>query len=430
MHRRFNVTVPVEEVMSLYEKRLDELAKKANIKGFRPGKAPLKVIKQFYGKSEFHRVCGELMETTFQKAIVDNHVHVAGMPKIEPGEMAENKPLEYTATFEIFPDIKLNDFSQLQVERLKAEISDEDVNEMLEKLRKEKADWVKVDRAAQKGDQVVIDFEGSMKGELFEGGSAKGFILELGSGSLIPGFEDSLLGLKEGEEKVLKLEFPADYHVKDLSGQPVEFKVQVQEVKESVMPELNEEFLKKLGLGDKNLEDLRAEVKKGMEGELQQALLADLKNRAFKALLEANPIELPQAAIDQEISNMQQQTRHRMQQQMQSKTLPNIELPRDLYEEQARRRVSLGLLLSSVIKEKKIHVDSDKVHAKVNELASHYQKPEEVAHYYLHNKQALLEIESMLLEEQAVEEILSKAAVIEKLTTYKEILNQASDKKE
>src|SRR3990167_1222058 len=197
LHRRLNVTVPVEEVMSLYEKRLDELAKKANIKGFRPGKAPLKVIKQFYGKSEFHRVCGELMETTFQKAIVDNHVHVAGMPKIEPGEMAENKPLEYTVTFEIFPDIKLNDFSQLQVERLKAEISDEDVNEMLEKLRKEKADWVKVDRAAQKGDQVVIDFEGSMKGELFEGGSAKGFILELGSGSLIPGFEDSLLGLKE-----------------------------------------------------------------------------------------------------------------------------------------------------------------------------------------------------------------------------------------
>ncbi|HLD16501.1 MAG TPA: trigger factor [Coxiellaceae bacterium] len=429
LHRKLDVQIPASVVQQQYLARLQQVAKQAKVDGFRPGKVPVKVVETRFGNSVLHEVCGDLMRSNLEQAIREEKLQVAGMPKVEPKEIKKDHPLEFTATFEVFPDIQLKDLSGQTLELQTAEITDKEIEAMLTKLRQQHAEFKPIERAAEHGDTLTIDFVGTIEGEKFQGGEAHDFKVNIGSHSLITGFEEGLEGLKAGDSKVLKLEFPKEYHAKNLAGKPVDFEVTVKAVAAPELPEVNDAFVKRLGV-EGNVATLQEEIRKRLATELKAALWMDTKNRVLDQLLSLNPLELPHSAVHQEIEHLQHETRHRIQQQLGMKDLPAINLDHDLYEDQAHRRVSVGLLLAEVIKRQGIQVEEAAVRAKIEELAQHYQKPEEVVNWYLQNREMRSEIESSVLEEAAIKALLKDANVTEKKVSAEAILNpQPSEKK-
>ncbi|MBU3070078.1 trigger factor [Aestuariicella sp. G3-2] len=424
LERRMTVGIPAEQVETEVTKRLQEATKTVRLNGFRKGKVPLKVVKQRFGAGVRQEVLGEFMSRSFYDAVQQEDVKPAGQPSIEPKEMAEGKDVEFVATFEVYPEITLGDTSSFEIEKLVAEVQDSDVDNMIDVLRKQQATWTQVDRAAQTDDQVNIDYTGTKDGEEFEGGKAEGQDLVLGSNSMIPGFEDGLVGLKAGDEKVLSLSFPEDYHAEELKGAAVEFAVKVNSVSEQELPELNAEFFSKYGVEGDDEAQFRADVRKNMERELKNAAKSKLKNQVMDKLIEANEVELPKALVAGEIEAL----RNQMMQQF-GGAQPNLDLksllPDEMFSEQAERRVALGLIVGEVVKASEIKVDSDRVREMVEELASTYQDPEEVVNYYFNNRELLAGVESVVLEDQVVDHILDGAKVTETNSTYEEVIKPA-----
>lgn len=378
------------------------------------------VIRQRFEADARQEAFGDLVQASFYEAIVEQKLNPAGAPAVEPKSFEKGKDLEFVAIFEVFPEFTVAGLESIKVERLSAEVADSDLDNMLEVLRKQNTRFEAVERAAQNDDQVNIDFVGKVDGEAFAGGSAKGTLLVLGSGRMIPGFEEGLVGAKAGEERVVNVTFPEDYQNLDLAGKAAEFTITVNSVSAPVLPELNEEFFAQFGIKESTLEGFRAEVRKNMERELRQAIKTKVKNQVMDGLLAANPIEVPKALLENEVNRLRVQA----VQQFGGNIKPE-QLPVELFEEQAKRRVVLGLIVAEVVKQFELKPDDAKVREMIEEMASAYQEPEQVIAWYYKNDQQLNEVRSVVLEEQVVDTVLQKATVTDKSVSYEEAVKPA-----
>lgn len=423
LERKMTVEVPAETVESQVRNRLQEAARTVNIKGFRKGKVPVKVVEDRYGKGVRQEVLGEVMSQSYYQALSQQKVRPAGQPRIEPKSMEAGRNLQFVATFEVYPEVSLGDFAQIEVERKVADITDADVDTMIETLRKQRQGWKATDRAAQDGDQVTIDFVGKLNGEEFQGGSAKGTKLVLGSKRMIEGFEAGIVGVKKGEQKTLSLTFPESYHNKDLAGKAVEFDVTVNEVAEPQLPELDDAFFASFDVKSGGVDAFRNEVKNNMARELKNAVRNSVKNQVVEGLLKLHQVELPKALVAGEVDALRQQT---MQQYGGNQRIDESVLPADIFRPQAERRVALGLIMNEVIQKNQLKVDPKAVRKLVEELAESYEQPQEVITWYYSNKDQLAQVEAMALEEAVIDHILTSAKVTETACSYEEALKPST----
>ena len=423
LERQMTVTVPAERIDQDVNKMVMQQARTRRMDGFRPGKVPPKVIKRMFGESIRYDVLNRVVQESFYKAVQQEALKPAGGPSIDLKNDKEGEDLQFVATFEVYPQVELADFSAVEIEKQTAEIKDEDLDEMIETLRKQQAGWSEVDRAAAEGDRVKIDFEGFVDGEAFEGGKAEGHDLVLGSNSMIPGFESGLVGVKAGDELELNVTFPEDYNAENLKGKPAVFKVKVQSVSASELPELNAEFFAKFGIEETELDGFRAEVRKNMERELKHALKTKLKEQVFNKLVELNAIDVPSALVDEEIDNLRRQAVQQFG-GPDAKIDPEM-LPKEMFTEQAQRRVIVGLLVQEVIQASDIKVDDARVQETIAEMAQTYQEPQQVIEWYNANEQILNQIKSMVLEDQVVDQLLASAKVTETEVSYEEAIKPA-----
>jgi trigger factor len=424
LERRLTVGVPAERIESEIDSRLQKAAGNVKLPGFRPGKVPMKVMRQRFGAGVRQEVLGEVMSQSFQEAVVQEKLRPAGQPSIEPKTLEAGKDLEYIATFEVFPEVVLVEITGFEVEKPVADVTDEDVDNIIEVFRKQQGSWEVVERAAVDGDKVNIDYSGTRDGEEFEGGSATGSDLELGSGRMIPGFEDGLAGMVAGEEKTLQLSFPEDYHSEELKGAAVEFKVTVNNVQALSPAELNEELFAKYGVEEGGLDEFRTEVRQNMARELKNAVDSKVKEQVMEAVSAAHEsVEVPRALMEREVEAM----RNQMFQQFggagaaQDLDLKSL-LPDEMFTENAEKRVKLGLVLAELVSKLQLKVDAAKVRATIEEMASTYQDPDEVINYYYSNQEQLASVESKVLEDQMVEKLLENAQIVEKECSYQEAL--------
>ena len=425
LERRLVIGVPAERIESEIASRLAKAAKSVRIKGFRPGKVPMKVVRQRFGAGVRQEVVGDVMNQSFYEAISKEALRPAGRPHIEPKTITEGRDLEFVATFEVFPDLDLVDFARLLVKRPHAEVASEDVDKMVGVLREQNASWEEVEREAIEGDRLTIDFRGTRDGEEFEGGSAEDNELVLGSGRMIEGFESGLIGCVVGDTRTLSLRFPADYHVEDLREAAVEFSVAVKIIAERVIPELDEAFFARFGVDEGGEEKFREEITNNMERELRQALRNKLKSRVLNALLAECEVDLPRSLIVQEIASLRQQTVR--QYGGEAAQIDPTLLPDELFKSQAERRVALGLLIGEIITREKLVADPDRVRAMIEELASSYEEPDDVINYYYSNQEQLSGLESSVLEDQAVERVLADAEVEIEELSYEQALAPDSE---
>lgn len=407
------VAVSADDFKKAYDNHFNTMSKKANIKGFRPGKVPVNILEQKFGRSLLQEAAGELVQSSFDAAVKSNHLKLASMPSIECKfeELKKNQGFEYTAIFEVYPEVTLKDLTGLEIEKIESEITEEDIESMLIKMRTQHAEWESVERAAKLGDRLSIDFDGIMDGKPLERGSAKNTHLELGSNSMISGFEDGLIGIKKDEKRVLTLSFPKEYHVENLRGKPVEFTVLVHAIEEPKLPILNDDFAKKMGV-ETGIDDLKKRIKSRMESEIAMAAHQALKTTVFDKLMELNTIEAPNALIDAEIHSLQHTMRQRMHSinpNMTESQLNAMPMSRELFLDEAKKRVILGLLLAEVIKNNDIKPNQEQVNRKIAEIAVNYPNSAEIISMYNKNDRLRSEIEAYVLEEQAVEALLAKA---------------------
>ena len=415
LERKMRISVPSDEVETKVDAKIKETAGQVRLKGFRPGKVPLREVRRRFGDGIRQEVSSELMQTAYTEALQQEDVAPAGMPRIEDVTMESGKDFEFTAVFEVFPEIELGDFGAISVEKPVAEITDADLEGMIEKLREQRTTFEEVDRAAAMDDQVVIDFEGFIDDEPFDGGKAEGVDLVLGSNSMIPGFEDGLVGASKDDDTELNVSFPEDYHADNLAGKAAVFKVKVQAVKASVKPELNDEFYKEFGVEEGGEEAFHAEVRSNMDKELTAAVKNKVKNQVMDGLAEVTEVEIPQALVDQEIDRMRQDAAQRFGggQQFDASMLPA-----ELFQNQATPRVKLGLIVNAIVEQLEIEADDAKVRETIEEMASSYEEPEQVVNFYYNNPQQLSQIQNMVLEEQVVDTVLEKAQVTEVTMSY------------
>ncbi len=421
LERRLTIGVPADRIEGEVNSRLQKAAQQARLPGFRPGKVPMKVVRQRFGDGVRQEVLGEVMSQTFYEAVQQENLKPAGRPAIEPKTMEPGKDLEYVAIFEVFPEVALADVSVIEVSRPVADVTDADVDEMIETLRKQQGSWVEVERAAQDGDQVTIDYTGTRDGVAFDGGSAEGASLVLGSGRMIPGFEDAIVGLKAGEEKVAQLSFPADYHNEELRGAAVEFRIKLNAVKEQQLAELNDDFFARFGVKEGGVEQFRKEVADNMARELKNACKNKVKAQVMDGLLKVHgELSVPRALVAEEIRVL----RGQMVQQFGGGNAGQMNfeqiLPDQMFTEQAERRVKLGLILNEFVAKESVKVDAAKVREYVEEMASTYENPSEVVDWYYKNRQQLQGIESLVLEDQVVDTILARAKVADKAQPYQD----------
>lgn len=421
LERRLTVGIPADVVDKEVEKRLKDAAKTVRINGFRRGKVPFKVVKQRFGAGVRQEVLGDTIQRSFYDAVQQESVRPAGQPSIEAKQMDEGNDVEFIATFEVYPDVVLKGLDDIEVTRYDSDIEPADIDKMIESLQKGQAEWKPVKRKSKKGDQVVIDFEGKIDGETFDGGSAEGHTLVLGSDTMIPGFEKGIIGMKSGESGVVKATFPNDYQVEDLREKEADFSITVHEVNAEQLPKLDDEFFAKFGVAEGGEDKFREEVLENMEREKQRAIKAKLKSQVMAALLDANPIDLPAALVSSEIDSLRQQM---VQQygQIAAKLDVKSLLPDDMFREQAERRTALALLISEFVKQHELKADKDTVRALIDEAASTYEDPEQVVNYYYNDEQLLASVEAAALEDQVVNELLDKATVIDKKVAYEEVV--------
>lgn len=410
--RRVTVDIPAERVDVEVDRRLKSLSHEVKISGFRPGKVPFHVVKRNYGGKVRHEVVGDVMQSSFYEAVTQEKLRPAGAPQIEPTKDSAGENLQFTATFEIYPEVELVSLDGIEYEQLNGEITAQDVDNTIDTIRKQAAEWVEVQRAANTSDRVIIDFVGTIDDVPFEGNEAKEMPLELGAGKFIPGFEAGLEGAKAGEEKILDLQFPDDYHSKEVAGKPVKFVVTVHKVEEQKLPEINDELAKKFGIAEGGVEKLREEIQRSMQRELEQAAKRHTKQLVTEKMIELHKFDLPQAVVDNEIQHLQEQAKSQY---------GGAELPKELFDDQARRRVSLGLLFAEVIQANNLVADDEKVRAAVDGIAAGYEQPDSVVQWYYGDKSRLAEVESMVLEEQVVEWILAQGKTKEVTKSFDEI---------
>jgi len=426
LERKITVAIDEEKISSVVDGRLQDMTKTVKVKGFRAGKVPLKIVKQQYEQQVRQEVMGDVLQSTLYEAIGQEKLNPAGQPRIDSMNSEPGKGMEYTALFEVYPEIKLGDLSKETVEKSVAELSDKDVEEMLETVRGQHKEWVSVDRAAKEGDQLNINFKGMIDGEVFAGGEGNDMAIELGSGRMIKGFEEGLIGAKAGEDVTLNVTFPDDYHAKELAGKPAQFDTHVNKVEEAKLPELDDEFAKKLGIKDASIENMHKEIKTSMQQELDTRLNTKVKSSVMDALINANEFDVPKALIESESEALKKQMMDNLAQQgMQDQGLA---MESSMFADQAERRVKLGLIMSEIVKSEKIEADEERVKKKIEEIAAPYEQPQQVIDWYSSDNQRLAEIKALVTEEQVVDWAMEKAKVVDKTMTFKEVMDAAQNK--
>lgn len=424
LERRLTIGVPAADVDVEVEKRLQDAAKNIRLNGFRKGKVPMKVVKQRYGQGVRQEVVGEVMSRSFYEAVQKEDVKPAGQPSIEPKSLDEGKDLEFIATFEVYPEVELSDLSKIEVTQYSAEVTDKDVDNMIDVLRKQQGDWKDVKRKSRKEDRVNINFVGTVDGEEFEGGKAEDQFLILGSNTMIPGFEKGIIGMKTGEEQTIEVTFPEDYQAEELRGKKAEFTVTVNNVSGLKLPDLDDEFFAKYGVEEGGEEKFREEVKANMDRELANALKNKTKTQVMDALVEAHSVDAPKALVANEIHTLRQQTAQQFGGAAEQMDLEKL-LPDDMFRERAEQRVALGLVVGEIIKANGIKVDADRVKVMIDEVASTYQQPEDVVNFYHSNQEAMAGVESAVLEDQVVDFVIENAKVTEETSTYDDVIKPA-----
>ena len=423
LERRLLVDLPAERVEAEMDKKLKDLARHVRLDGFRPGKVPMRTIKQRFGDQVRQETYGTLIQETLYEAASEHKLMPAGEPQIELREAAEQGGLGYTAIFEVMPEVKLGDLSGQSLSRPVAQVLESDIDAMIDKLRKQRTVWNEVDRGAQDGDTVHMDFKGKIDGELFEGGSAENAPLVLGSGSMIEGFESGLLGAKAGDERTLEVKFPDDYRAEHLAGKDATFDVKVLKVAEPRLPELDEEFVKAFGVEDGTIESMRSDISKNMRHELKKKLDSITKERVMDVLIAANPMDIPKAMIANEAERMKQQMLQDMEQRGQS---TSMDLPASIFESQATRRVHLGLLVSEIMSAQQFKAEEDQLRETIAEFAESYEDPQEVIDYYLQDKNARAGIENLVLENHVVEWVLGQVKLADEEKAFSEVMDNTA----
>ncbi|GAA0232999.1 trigger factor [Marinomonas primoryensis] len=418
IERVLTISVPAARVDEKVSSEVAKTAKTIRIDGFRKGKVPVSVVKKRYGQGIRMDAVEQIMRDAYVEAIQKESIQPAGMPSIEPKNFAEGADLEFVVKIEVYPEVTLADNASIKVDRVVSDVTDADVDVMLETLRKQNAEWTAVERVSADGDQVTIDFVGYLGDEAFEGGAAQAHKLVLGSNTMIPGFESGVIGAKAGEERTISVTFPDDYQAENLKGKEATFKITVSEVAEQILPELDDAFVEKFGLADATIDALRVEVRKNMERELNQAIKAKLKNALFDGLLSINEVEVPSALIDQEVDALRKQAAS----QFGGEGFDASQLPAELFQDEAKKRAKLGLLISEVIKKDELKVDDDRVRAFLEDMAQAYQEPQQVIDFYLKNKEQMSQVQSAVLEEQVVDKLLESAQVTEVTLGYEDAI--------
>ena len=421
LERKLKVEVPEDRVQGEVSKRLSSIAQSARLPGFRPGKAPMKVIAQRYGKKVREEVVGEIVQSSFQDAIVQERLRPAGSPTIDPLEWESGSGVAYTAVFDVYPEVSLPPIDSLAISRPTAEVGDGDVDKVIERLRHQRRTWTAVERAAASGDRVVIDFEGTCDGAARDDLKAEQFAVELGAGQVFEAFDKALAGAESGQELSLDLEFPSDYGAGELAGKPVHFEVKVKAVEEPSLPEIDEDFAKAFGVEEGGVEQLKSEVRANMQRELTEGLRTATKQRVMEALLAGRELELPDSLVKREVERSMAQ--RRLELSHSGFDASEIELDAGDFEPSARRRVSLGLLVAELIKENDIKADPEEVRARIESIASTYEDPQQVVRWYYSQPQHLSDIESTVLEDTVTAWILERATVTNVPASFDEIMN-------
>ncbi|OTQ55235.1 trigger factor [Gilliamella apis] len=418
--RRLSITIKSEDITKAVNKELLNTAKKVRIDGFRKGKVPLKIVEQRYGASILQDALSDLMQRNFVDAIIQEKLNPAGAPVYTPKEYKDGEDYTFTVEFEVYPEIKIKDLDKIEVEKPIAEIVDADVDTMIETLRKQQGAWKVVEQEAKEQNRVTLDFLGKVDGDEFEGGKADDFALVLGQGRMILGFEDAIIGHKAGDQFDINVTFPEDYHAENLKGKPAVFAATLKKVEELELPELTEDVVKRFGIADGTVDSLRAEVRKNMLRELNATIRNKIKSQAIDGLVKNNDIEVPAALIDREVDVLRQQAVTRFG----GNAKQAMDLPKELFEAEAKRRVLVGLLFSEIIESNKLQADDTKVQSLIDEIATAYEDPKEVVDYYHKDKKAMDNIRSVALEDQVVDLLLASAKVTEKTYSFSELMNQ------
>jgi trigger factor len=418
LERRMQVQVPAERVSQEIAARLKNISRTARLNGFRPGKAPLKVIRQQFGSQIHREVIGELLQSSYAEAVTQKQLTPAGSPRIEPQSMDEGGDLTYTATFEVFPEVVLQPMESLEVDRVTADVTESDIDAMIERLRKQQMKYSAVSRGAANGDKVTVDFEGAIDGVSFAGGKGENIAIVLGEGRMLPQLEQGLIGAAPAEKRDVTVNFPPDYRAAELAGKSAIFATEVKTVEEPVLPEIDEEFCKAFGVTEGGLSKLREDVAANMRRELEQALRNRNKAAVMEKLYAANPTEVPNVLIEGQIRDMQVEAMRRAGTKDAAQAPP-----REPFIEPARRRVALGLLLNDVIRKENLVVDRARVNERLDEMVSAYGDAGAMKRAYMQNAEAMRQVESLALEDQAVDWILEHAKVHEVKSSFKQLMN-------
>ncbi|NOS89904.1 MAG: trigger factor [Methylococcaceae bacterium] len=420
LSRKMTVIVPEAVVQEKMAARLKSLARNAKVDGFRPGKVPAHVVKKLFGERVRGEIAGDLIKDTYYSALKEQDLNPAGHPHIE--SLDESEGFKYTAVFEVYPEVSLEGVSALEVVRPVSAVTDEDVEVMIQKLRQQRQTWQAVDRASQTGDRVTIGFTGTSEDENFTDGRVEDYVVVCGENKMIPGFEDNLLGLAVGDNKTFTLNFPEDYGNEKLAGKAAEFAVDVTTVEEPVLPEIDEEFVKAYGIEEGFVGSFQDDVRANMERELDTALRAKLKTAVMDALYATIPLTVPNSLVDAEVEELMKpyfETAKR-----QKMKLDDLQLPRDMFEEQAKRRVALGLILGEVIQKNAIQLDNDRVRSTIEDMAKSYERPYDVIDWYYADAKRLNDVQQMVLEDQVVEWLVSQAKVTEETLSFSDAMDR------
>lgn len=420
LERKLRIHVPAERVEGEVTDRLQAMGRRVKLNGFRPGKVPMKVVAQQFGPQVRQEVLGDLIRSTYTEALVKHKLQPAGGPRIEDTRAEPGEPLEFTATIELYPEIELKPLDGIKVEKPVAEITDADLDKVIESLRKQRAEWDSVERAARTGDRVTVDFEGKLDGEVFPGGTGKKVPLTVGEGRFLPGFESNLEGASAGDEKTFDLEFPSDYPNQSLAGKTAQFTVKVLGVEAERLPEIDDAFCEAFGIQDGGVEALKDAVRGNMQRELDKKVRGRMKQQALDRLVDLHDFRLPGALLEDELSRLKGEALERMGATQKGQ---QPDLPDALFEETAKRRVTLGLLLREIIRTRELKLDRERVQRTIDEIAVSFGDPQRVRDAYAQNRNLMDGVEAMTMEEQVVDLILAEAAVTDKATSFDEVMN-------
>jgi trigger factor len=424
LERRLNVAVPLATIEGEIQKRLARLAKTVKVPGFRPGKVPLKMVAQQYGPQVRSDVISEAVQSSFNDAVREQQLRVAGYPRIEPRQGATAADaLEFSAVFEVYPEVRIGDLATLAIERPQVDVTAADVDRTIEVLRKQRAKYVKVNRAAKTGDRVIADFSGTIEGVEFPGGQAKDFPITLGEGRMLPEFEAALVGAKAGDAKSFPLTFPADYHGKDVAGKLAQFELTVKEVTEPELPPVDADFAKAFGIADGSVDELRREIETNLRLELKRKIESVLKEQALKGLRERADFALPRSLVDLEVQGLMERMIGNLRQQ--GMKPEDIKLSPDLFRPQAEERVVLGLLMAELVRTQGLNAKPEQVRALVEEAAQSYEQPDAVVRWHYEKPERLSEFEGLAMERNIVDWVLGQAKVVDKPTAFEALMGPA-----